>query len=54
MILITFLCEQLDQKAIARERAKAAKTEAKAHQLAREAATMHKLTGFFRPVRTSS
>ena len=47
-------CMQLDPKAIARERAKAAKTEAKAQKLAKEAATMHKLTGFFRPVRTAS
>ena len=45
---------QLDPKAIARERARAAKAEAKKQQLVKEAATMHKLTGFFRPVRTGS
>lgn len=41
---------QLDPKAIARERAKIAKTEAKAQQRAKEASTNHKLTGFFRPL----
>ena len=44
------LCMQLDPKEIARKRAAAAKAEAKAVSAAKEAATMKKLSSFFKPI----
>ena len=52
MQVLTLMCmlQQLDAKEIARRRAAAAKAEAKAQQEAKEAATMKKLSSFFKPI----